>query len=144
MNTINSPYTYSHTSIKQEQLDNLVPKLWGHEEWIVNNAQYCGKKLVFKQHHGCSLHYHKVKHETFYVLTGKLILELQEAGQQSLRIIEAGDIAQIKQYTQHRLIALTDAQVMEFSTYHCEEDSYRSINAKKFELCEIEALSGLR
>ena len=41
----------NNRSIKRDQLEDLVPKEWGHEEWIVNNALYCGKKLVFKPSH---------------------------------------------------------------------------------------------
>jgi hypothetical protein len=42
---------------------HVVPKSWGEEHWIVN-GEYCGKKLVLKKGHRCSLHYHKVKDST--------------------------------------------------------------------------------
>ena len=34
---------------KKDQLVNFVEKVWGHEEWIVNNELYCGKKLFVKK-----------------------------------------------------------------------------------------------
>ncbi len=142
MNNI-STITLTNKNIKRDQLNNLVPKLWGHEEWIVNNAQYCGKKLVFMKNHGCSLHHHKIKHETFYVLSGQVILDLEYNGVRTIRQMGPGDTAAIPQLTWHRLIALTNAEVMEFSTYHMEEDSYRAINAQKFEQDDIDKLCEL-
>ncbi len=45
-----------------------VNKVWGSEEWIVNNSTYCGKILNIKKGYRSSIHYHKNKHETFYLL----------------------------------------------------------------------------
>jgi quercetin dioxygenase-like cupin family protein len=53
---------------------NFVQKGWGWESWIANNDQYCGKLLFFKKGKRCSFHYHKKKHETFYVQSGKLLV----------------------------------------------------------------------
>ena len=53
-----------------------VKKVWGQEEWVVNNDKYCGKILTVKKGFRCSLHYHKKKHETFYVLEGNLLMEV--------------------------------------------------------------------
>lgn len=52
----------------------FVSKSWGYEDWIVNNDKYCGKVLFFKKDKSCSLHYHKLKEETFYVQSGKLFV----------------------------------------------------------------------
>ena len=51
-----------------------VPKGWGYEKWIVNNEKYCGKLLFFEKGKKCSWHYHKLKHETFYLHSGKIYL----------------------------------------------------------------------
>ena len=48
-------------------------KGWGYEDWIANDSKYCGKVLVFKAGKKCSYHMHKIKHETFYLESGKLI-----------------------------------------------------------------------
>ena len=48
---------------------NIVDKVWGREEWIVNNEKYCGKKLILKKGYSCSMHHHKIKDETFYILS---------------------------------------------------------------------------
>ena len=52
-----------------------VQKVWGSEEWIVNRA-YCGKKLILNKGFRCSMHYHKNKDETFYILKGKVLMEI--------------------------------------------------------------------
>ena len=61
----------------QEKL-HVVPKGWGFEKWIVNNEKYCGKILYFVKDRKCSFHYHKLKTETFYIQSGKIILRYSE------------------------------------------------------------------
>ena len=41
-----------------------VEKIWGHELWIHNDEDYCGKLLVFpKKNSHFSMHYHLKKKE---------------------------------------------------------------------------------
>src|SRR3989338_8926171 len=42
----------------------IVPKVWGQEQWLVNNEKYCGKKMLIKDGYYCSYHKHKIKDET--------------------------------------------------------------------------------
>jgi mannose-6-phosphate isomerase-like protein (cupin superfamily) len=113
------------TLTKKDQLENFVEKNWGHEEWIVNNQHYCGKKLVVKQGFCCSMHHHKVKDETFYLASGKVFLEMEENGKKSSRIMTPGDVQHIKIGLWHRFTGLIDSELFEFSTFHMDEDSYR-------------------
>lgn len=53
---------------------NIVTKGWGYEIWIENNEFYCGKHLHVLPYKKCSVHYHKDKLETFYVINGELEL----------------------------------------------------------------------
>src|SRR5579862_6069074 len=117
--------------IKYDQLADFVTKEWGHEEWIVNHPGYCGKRLVFKGEYQCSMHHHKIKTETFYVLTGTVFLETEFEGFEQTRLMTPGDIAHIQPRMWHRLTALVDAEVIEFSTFHMEEDSYRRTKSGK-------------
>lgn len=126
-----------HLPLKPEQLVYVSPKVWGHEEWIINNEKYCGKKLVFKAGYCCSLHYHKLKEETFYILSGKVLIDLEENGIKSQRIMTPGDVQHIAIGIIHRITALIDSQVMEFSTFHREDDSYRIIPAGKADLASL-------
>jgi mannose-6-phosphate isomerase-like protein (cupin superfamily) len=56
--------------------NKIVTKLWGFEEWLANNEQYCGKLLRIRPGYACSIHYHPLKRETFSVIKGAVILEL--------------------------------------------------------------------
>ena len=56
----------------------IVHKGWGHEKWIVNKSEYCGKVLFFEAGKKCSFHYHKLKDETFYLQSGKIILRYSD------------------------------------------------------------------
>ena len=125
---------------KSDQLCCVVEKLWGWEEWIVNNEKYCGKKLVFKQGYRCSLHFHKIKEESFYVLAGTIYLELESNGNKTARIMHAGDVEHISIGVIHRITALTDAEVMEFSTQHFDEDSHRVEVASKVDEVTLNAI----
>lgn len=54
----------------------VVPKPWGHEIWYAQAKRYVGKILVINKGGRLSRQYHKTKHETIYVLKGRLRLEL--------------------------------------------------------------------
>lgn len=122
-----SEYIHSSQSFvpKRDQLVNYVVKEWGHEEWIVNNELYCGKKLVLKKGFRCSLHYHKLKDETFYVISGKVLFETEYKGENRSRILCQGDIAPVPIAMIHRFTGLENSEIIEFSTHHREDDSYR-------------------
>ncbi len=113
------------SKIKIDQLVNFVEKTWGHEEWIVNNTKYCGKKLFVKKGFRCSMHHHKIKDETFYILSGEIYLECEKNGKIESEILSSGDIRHIKIGTWHRFTGLEDSEFFEFSTFHMDEDSYR-------------------
>ena len=130
---------YVKSPIKKDQLVYISPKVWGHEEWIVNHEKYCGKKLVFKKGGRCSLHYHKIKDETFYVVNGKVFLELIDGDKKIKRVMTPGDVQRIQTGVIHRLTALQDSEVMEFSTFHMEEDSYRLELAGLIDLQQLKA-----
>jgi mannose-6-phosphate isomerase-like protein (cupin superfamily) len=58
--------------IKGRSPIHIEPKVWGREIWIANNPEYCGKVLEIEKGKRCSLHYHKLKLESFYLRRGKL------------------------------------------------------------------------
>jgi len=105
---------------------HLQPKGWGHEVWIHNDEKYCGKILVVKKGKRCSLHYHKLKYETFYIQSGRVQMKLRlPDGQEETFEMKKGDCLELKQGTAHQFTGLEDSEIMEFSTQHFEEDSYR-------------------
>ncbi|HII17052.1 TPA: cupin domain-containing protein [Candidatus Woesearchaeota archaeon] len=110
-----------------------VPKVWGKEIWIVNNEKYCGKKLILNRGFRCSIHHHKLKEETFYVESGKVLMEFGKDAKERM-ILSKGDAVHLAPNTWHRFTGLEDAEIFEFSTQHLEEDSYRTEKSGKVDL----------
>ncbi len=109
---------------------NFFPKGWGFEKWIVNTEEYCGKLLYFVKSKKCSWHYHKLKDETFYIQSGKIILKYSDNDEIVAAdeiILNKGDKFHIYRGLRHQMYALEDTELFEFSTQHFEEDSYRII-----------------
>lgn len=113
-----------------------VIKGWGYEKWIVNKEEYCGKLLFFKAGKKCSYHYHKVKDETFYLQSGRMIIRYEEEktdgedfclSKCKTEILEAGQKFYVPVGMCHQMEAITDCELFEFSTQHFDEDSYRII-----------------
>ncbi|MCD6120090.1 cupin domain-containing protein [bacterium] len=103
-----------------------VPKGWGGEYWIHNDELYCGKKLILKAGKRCSLHYHKLKTETFYVQSGKLKMEIMfPDGREETWIMGPGDHQHLPVETTHRFTGIEDSEIFEFSTQHFDDDSHR-------------------
>ncbi|MSR87993.1 MAG: cupin domain-containing protein [Candidatus Zambryskibacteria bacterium] len=103
----------------------IIPKVWGKELWIHNDEKYCGKVLVLEKDRRCSLHFHKIKHETFFVSKGLVQMELIHGENKNTLIMKPGDVVEIPSSLIHRFTGLEDSEIMEFSTEHFEEDSYR-------------------
>lgn len=116
--------------IRKSLLDyEVVPKLWGSETWLCNNEKYCGKILHIKPGFQSSLHYHKIKDETFYVLFGIVCMELypQDKAQGFPRgyRLEEGESVRLMPGVAHRFWSPSGAEVIEFSTTHMEPDVVR-------------------
>ena len=108
----------------------FVPKGWGFEKWIVNNEEYCGKLLFLVKGKKCSWHFHKLKDEVFYVQSGKILVKYSDDDDIDLAkevILGPGDNFHVYRGLKHRMIALEDSEVFEFSTQHFDEDSHRII-----------------
>lgn len=108
---------------------NYVKKGWGFELWIANCKEYCGKLLFMEKGKKMSYHKHKLKKETFFCSRGKVILYYGFDGNISNStklIMEKGCTFHIPTEMYHRLEALEDSEIFEFSSQHFEEDSYRT------------------
>lgn len=105
-----------------------VEKGWGYELWIVNKDEYCGKLLYFNRDKCCSWHYHKKKDEVFYVQSGKIrVLFSWNDDMENAKevILEKGQNFYVPTGLRHRMIAIEDTELFEFSTIHFDEDSFR-------------------
>ena|SRR3990167_5726487 len=103
-----------------------VEKTWGYELWIANSPLYCGKLLHFRAGTKCSLHYHKLKDETFYVSAGVAIISLNGA---MYRLARGGSL-HVPPGIRHQIYALEELDLFEFSTQHFDEDSYRILEER--------------
>ena len=111
-----------------ENCQDTKDKMWGKEFWIVNNQDYCGKVLVLNQQHRCSIHYHKIKKETFFIISGRVLLE---AGDNKI-VLTQGMSLTIVPYMRHRFTGLDEvSEIIEFSSQHFEHDSYRDVESGK-------------
>jgi mannose-6-phosphate isomerase-like protein (cupin superfamily) len=110
---------------------NIVPKGWGREVWIANNSRYCGKLLEIKRGRRCSLHYHELKTETFFVRAGRLIVRVKESSHSPVleeSELLAGQCMDVPAGLLHQMEALEDTELYEFSTQHFDSDSHRLEN----------------
>jgi mannose-6-phosphate isomerase-like protein (cupin superfamily) len=108
----------------------IVPKGWGQEIWIANGEHYCGKILEIRKGKRCSLHYHKLKHESFYLRSGRLKVRVKEApDSDAVEEFELGpgDCMDVPAGLVHQMEALEDAELYEFSTQHFDSDSHRLV-----------------
>jgi len=107
----------------------IIPKGWGREVIVVNNDNYCGKFLEFNAGSKFSMHFHSDKHETFYVLEGTGIMKGIDTSDASTFDINLspGVVISIPPNSPHQIYANTHMKVVEFSTHHDDEDSYRVI-----------------
>lgn len=119
-------------------MENIVTKVWGYELWIENNELYCGKHLHVLPTKWCSVHYHKNKKETFYIINGELKLEYSIDLNLSFwkcgivkptRILKKGDSFTLEPMIAHRFTSNTSypCDFIEISTHHEDSDSYRII-----------------
>lgn len=105
----------------------IVPKGWGHEQWICNNEKYCGKILVFNPNKKCSIHYHKIKDEVLFLDYGTInIWYGWKEEELSVISLSQGMSFHIPTGLIHQMIAGPDgARIFEFSTHHEDSDSIR-------------------
>lgn len=111
-------------------LNEIHPKGWGYEKWIVNKPEYCGKLLYFNKDKKCSWHYHKVKDEVFYLQSGAMLVKYSDEDNiENAKeiILKAGDSFHVYIGLRHQMYALEDCELFEFSTQHFENDSIRII-----------------
>ncbi len=123
--------------------ENFHLKGWGHEVWMANCELYCGKLLVLYRNLKCSVHYHKVKEETFYLQSGLIKMRLWHGDLKALEaaaerhsplagcteiLMHPGDTVDIPPYTAHQFEGVApESTIIEISTQHFEEDSYRLV-----------------
>ena len=94
-----------------------VPKPWGHELIWAHTDRYVGKVLVIETGKRLSLQRHEIKDESIFVLSGRLLLQLEDdAGEVRAEELGPGEFRRVPTGRIHRYEALERVELMEVST----------------------------
>lgn len=109
------------------RLSGLVEKGWGSEDIWVTNDKYCSKFMNFKNGSKFSMHFHAVKDETWYVMSGKFIVKYIDTVDAVTheKVLNVGDIWHNEPLKPHQLVCIEEGTVLEVSTSDSVEDNYR-------------------
>lgn len=109
---------------------SVVNKSWGYERIFINTDFYCTKELVVLKNCSTSKHYHKTKHETFYIVEGVAnittydykgnILSVNTLNERQSFCIEPQTVHSIENISFDKLLI-----ILETSTIDKKEDNIR-------------------
>lgn len=108
-----------------------VEKSWGWEHWFANTDQYCGKLLYVRYNEWSSngkFHYHKIKDETFFIISGALkLVWIDEDGIERFKLLSKNESFRVFPNCKHKFTAINvdGCEFIEASTTHRDSDSYR-------------------
>lgn len=106
-----------------------IEKPWGHELIWAETDKYVGKILFIKEGEKLSRQYHVKKEETLLVKRGEMRLEIGDDANRLTLHMHPDNVFHITPGTIHRMVAVTDVEVVEVSTPELNdvvrlEDSY--------------------
>jgi len=106
-----------------------VNKPWGYEIIWAQTERYVGKILHIDAGQKLSRQYHVRKDETFLVETGEMDLEVGSGAELKVLRMRPRDAFHCPPNTIHRMVAVTDVDVLEVSTPELDdvvrlEDAY--------------------
>lgn len=109
------------------RLEGFVPKGWGSENIWATNDKYCGKLMNFHAGARFSMHFHKEKDETWYVLNGIFMVKYidTKTAAQHEKLLQPGDVWHNPPCLPHQLVCLEKGTIIEVSTPDSVEDNYR-------------------
>lgn len=111
-----------------------IPKPWGYEiHWVKESEPYMGKVLHINAGARLSLQYHDQKKESWYLLKGKAkVIWDNSQGELIETELEEGQGYTTAVGQRHRLVGITDTDILEVSTseigttFRLEDDYKRS------------------
>jgi mannose-6-phosphate isomerase-like protein (cupin superfamily) len=109
-----------------EGTNHVIKKSWGYEE-ILYNGSHCMKLLVYEKPIASSLHYHRDKHEVFWVASGEFELTKQDKDHYEDMLLMPGDYVVLSPRTPHRIRCIKPGTIVEGSTHDDPEDCVRII-----------------
>ena len=92
------------------------------EFWVANETDsgYCGKFLFVFDRQTCPYHYHKIKHETFFVVKGEVSMVVDGKD----RVLRQGDVLVMAPGTSHSFTGRGAALLLEASMPSIPGDSF--------------------
>ena len=100
-----------------DRLPSRVDKPWGHELIWAHTDRYVGKILVIEAGRRLSFQYHRLKDEWIRVLSGRLLLTLEDDdGVDRERELGPGEGAHVAAGRRHRYMAIERCELVEVST----------------------------
>ena len=92
------------------------------EYWIANemDAGYCGKYLFLFDGQRCPMHHHLDKHETFFIVKGKLKMDFDG----TTRAMGPGDLLVVDVNRPHSFVGVGPVLILEVSKPCLIEDNY--------------------
>ena len=95
----------------------IIKKPWGQEEILEINKKYMFKRLTMNKGHRCSLQYHNLKHETIYIIKGKLNIFIGDTKENiKCNTFLPNESVSLKPGVIHRMEAIEDCVYLEAST----------------------------
>jgi quercetin dioxygenase-like cupin family protein len=94
----------------------------GEVEYDINNnieEGYCGKFIFIMKGQTCPMHFHRIKHETFYLVKGEIEMETED----KTVVMKQGDIKVMPQNAKHRFTGLQHSLILECSKPDIMSDS---------------------
>lgn len=111
--------------------ERIIEKVWGREYILENRPEYCFKVLEVDPGMQCSLHFHRIKTESFFLFDGFFRLELKTPD--SIRILAPGQSQFISPGRAHRFSSEAGAVIFEVSSTHDDADVERIEDSRKIE-----------
>ena len=92
------------------------------EYWIANEEAlgYCGKFLFMLDGQTCPRHYHRLKHETFFLVRGELLMR---RGEEEF-LLRPGEVLPMPPGTKHAFTGRGNALVLEVSQPSVLQDNF--------------------
>jgi mannose-6-phosphate isomerase-like protein (cupin superfamily) len=98
-----------------------IVKPWGYEIIFANTDRYVGKIIHIDAGRRLSRQYHVAKDETLLVESGEMDLELGHDDSRETIRMNRRDVYRITPGTVHRLVGVTDVDVIEVSTTELDD-----------------------
>lgn len=118
-------------------------KVWGSTELLFNHNNVECHRIKIKAGYACSWHLHNSRQNEFYVLEGRLIIQVQKNDYDLTdnTLLNAGERTYAPVGEKHRFVALTDVDALEWYWVDLKKDDIkRDDHGKKLSEEEVEEI----